>query len=90
MRARARTPISHAAGPSVPWGEGRNLVGDGDYAHVLADLRERLHEWMIDTEDPLLRGPVVPPVGARINSRSQRSAEEPTHLITEAEAPIPR
>ena len=71
-------------------GEGRNLVGNDDYAHVLADLRERLHQWMVDTDDPLLRGPVVPPVGARINSQSQRSAEERTHVISEAGAPIPR
>jgi arylsulfatase A-like enzyme len=71
-------------------GEGRNLIGNEDYSSVLADLRERLHRWMVETNDPLLHGPIAPPVGARINSQSQRSADDPTHLITEAEAPVPR
>ena len=71
-------------------GEGRNLIGEEAYASVLGDLRERLHRWMVDTDDPLLHGPIAPPVGARINSQSQRSADDPTHLITEAEAPVPR
>jgi N-sulfoglucosamine sulfohydrolase len=35
-------------------GEGRNLVGDEDYAQVLAGLRERLHEWMVDTDTDTL------------------------------------
>ena len=71
-------------------GEGRNLIGEETYASVLGHLRERLHRWMVDTDDPLLHGPIAPPVGARINSQSQRSADDPTHLITEAEAPVPR
>jgi arylsulfatase A-like enzyme len=66
-------------------GEGRNLVGDPDYATVLAELRERLHRWMAETNDPLLRGPIGPPPGAVINTQSQISAEEPTITI-EADA----
>ncbi len=64
-------------------GEGRNLIDNGDYAGVLAELRGRLREWMVRTDDPLLHGPIAAPVGARINSQSQRSAEEPTQLIEE-------
>jgi hypothetical protein len=45
---------------------------------------------MVQTDDPLLKGPIPPPVGARINSQSQRSAEEPTRLIEEAETPTAR
>jgi N-sulfoglucosamine sulfohydrolase len=59
-------------------GEGRNSIDDPSYAPVLADLRERLERWMVDTDDPLLQGPVVAPAGARINRQDQRSAEDPT------------
>ena len=64
-------------------GEGRNYIDSDDYADVLADLRERLARWMLSTDDPLLHGPIAPPVGARINAQSQRSAEEPTQLVDE-------
>jgi N-sulfoglucosamine sulfohydrolase len=57
---------------------------------VLADLRARLEEWMLSTDDPLLHGPITPPIGARINAQSQRSAEDPTFLIEEAGALAPR
>jgi N-sulfoglucosamine sulfohydrolase len=59
-------------------GEGRNSIEDPAYADVLADLRERLERWMVQTDDPLLNGPVPPPAGAQINRQDQRSAEEPT------------
>jgi arylsulfatase A-like enzyme len=62
-------------------GEGRNLIENLDYAGVLAELRERLHRWMVDTDDPLLRGPINPPPGAAINSQSQRSADDPPITI---------
>jgi N-sulfoglucosamine sulfohydrolase len=68
-------------------GEGRNLVGNEHYADVLADLRGRLERWMVDTQDPLLEGPVSPPVGAQINLQSQRSADEPTVTAT-GDAPV--
>ena len=64
-------------------GEGRNDIDDDDYADVLGDLRERLGRWMAQTEDPLLDGPIAPPIGAQINLQSQRSAEEPTQLVDE-------
>ena len=40
-----------------------NLVDDPAYADVLADLRTRLAEWMRQTDDPLLAGPVPHPPG---------------------------
>lgn len=58
--------------------EARNLVGDPDHAHILADLRERLEDWMRETADPLLAGHVDPPPGVEINMPDQRSASEPT------------
>jgi N-sulfoglucosamine sulfohydrolase len=58
-------------------GEGRNVIEEPEYADVRADLRARLDQWMVDTSDPLLDGPIEPPPGARINAQDQRSADEP-------------
>jgi N-sulfoglucosamine sulfohydrolase len=58
-------------------GEGRNVIGEPDYADVRADLSGRLHRWMVNTADPLLDGPIDPPPGARINAQDQLSAAEP-------------
>ncbi len=61
--------------------EANNLIADPAYAAVLADLRERLEAWMIDTDDPLLAGRVDPPSGVEINLPDQLSATEPTTRI---------
>ncbi len=62
-------------------GEGRNSIDDPDYVDVVRDLRARLEDWMVQTNDPLLEGPVPAPPGARINAQDQRSAQEPTHTL---------
>jgi N-sulfoglucosamine sulfohydrolase len=62
-------------------GEGRNSIDDPQYASVAADLRARLEQWMVDTNDPLLNGPVAAPVGARINAQDQVSPNEPTTTV---------
>jgi hypothetical protein len=36
---------------------------------------------MIETDDPLLNGPVAPPPGAQINLQTQLSAGEPTVTV---------
>ena len=82
--------ISPARARDFNPGEGRTYIDSVDYSRVLADLRERLAEWMVSTDDPLLRGPIAPPVGARINSQSQRSAEEPTQIVADVNAPTAR
>lgn len=46
-----------------------NVSEDPAYTDVYNDLRERLHRWMEDTDDPLLDGPVPKPEGARANAR---------------------
>jgi arylsulfatase A-like enzyme len=46
-----------------------NRVEDPDYADVYDDLRGRLEEWMEETDDPLLDGPVPKPEGASTRRR---------------------
>ncbi|TCC35801.1 sulfatase [Kribbella speibonae] len=44
--------------------ERNNLAGDPATATIQAGLARRLDRWMIDTDDPLLQGPVPPPARA--------------------------
>jgi arylsulfatase A-like enzyme len=69
--------------------EESNLAGDPQYAHVLAAQRRQLAEWMRETSDPLLDGPVEPPPGARFNEPSQRSADDPTRTASASPAGAP-
>ncbi len=57
--------------------EAHNLAPDSAMADVLADMRERLTRWMRETDDPLLRGPVPAPPGARANDPDGISPREP-------------
>jgi N-sulfoglucosamine sulfohydrolase len=45
-------------------------------------MRGRLADWMRDTDDPLLDGPVYPPPGAEVNEQWQVSPDEPTRTVT--------
>jgi N-sulfoglucosamine sulfohydrolase len=56
--------------------EMQNLAADPAYAATHAELSARLDEWMRDTADPLLDGPVPAPRGARLNRPTDRSAED--------------
>jgi N-sulfoglucosamine sulfohydrolase len=47
--------------------ERNNLAGCAEYATVQTDLAGRLERWMRETDDPLLRGRVPKPQGARVN-----------------------
>ena len=57
--------------------EMRNLAEDADSAALRQDLEGRLYEWMAQTHDPLLDGPVPPPPGAFVNDPAGVSAREP-------------
>ena len=59
-----------------------NLAPDPSCAEALAEMRGRLDQWMRETDDPLLRGPVEPPPGAELNDQWQISPDEPTHVFT--------
>lgn len=57
--------------------EQNNLAADPKSAAVLADMRGRLDRWMHRTDDPLLKGPVPAPPGAKVNPPDQISPKEP-------------
>lgn len=59
-------------------GEGNNLVADPAMALILDDMRDRLGRWMERTNDPLLRGAIPAPPGARVNDPDGLSPSEPT------------
>jgi arylsulfatase A-like enzyme len=61
--------------------EAANVAGDPAYADVLAELRARLHEWMVATGDPLLAGWIAPAPGTEINLAGQRSPSDPTVVV---------
>jgi len=58
-----------------------NLANDPAYASVLREMQQRLETWMIETDDPLLQGPVPAPIGAALNDPDQLSADDPTHVV---------
>ena len=61
--------------------EACNLANDQSIAAILEELRDRLDDWMRDTGDPLLHGPVPAPHGAELNDPDQVSATYPTHFV---------
>jgi N-sulfoglucosamine sulfohydrolase len=61
--------------------EVNNLAADPAHAGVLAEMRQRLRDWMERTRDPLLGGgPVPAPAGARINHPDDASPRDKPQL----------
>ncbi len=63
--------------------EMRNLAELEDFAPVREELDDRLREWMVQTRDPLLDGPVPVPDGAVVNDPAGTSAVEPFLLAVD-------
>jgi hypothetical protein len=61
--------------------ETRNVIHEPANEFIAHELAARLEEWMRDTGDPLLDGPVPPPPGAEINDPDQRSADDPVTIV---------
>jgi arylsulfatase A-like enzyme len=63
--------------------EAHNLVGDGDAADVLKELRDRLDAWQRRTDDPILSGPIPPREGAVFSHPDAVSPSEPKKPFAE-------
>jgi arylsulfatase A-like enzyme len=59
--------------------EQRNLAEDPDHADALVAMRERLGDWMEETDDPIRDGPIPAPPGAFYNDPAQASPNDPSH-----------
>jgi len=57
--------------------EQNNLAADPKSVAVLTEMRGRLDRWMERTDDPLLKGPVPAPSGAKVNPVDGTSPQEP-------------
>ncbi len=57
--------------------ERRNVVDDPACAEALAEMRGRLDRWMLEHDDPLLRGPVPHPEGAYVDDPDEVSSLTP-------------
>ena len=42
-----------------------NISGNEAYSEIIAGLTNKLHEWMVKVDDPLLQGPVASPYYTR-------------------------
>jgi N-sulfoglucosamine sulfohydrolase len=59
--------------------EANNLARDESLQSVLKEMREKLQRWMIETHDPLLQGPLLPPPGVELNYQDQLSPSDPVY-----------
>jgi arylsulfatase A-like enzyme len=57
--------------------EGGSVAHDPRHSAVLDEMRERLDRWMRQTDDPLLKGDVPAPPGAKVNDPDGLSPREP-------------
>jgi arylsulfatase A-like enzyme len=53
-----------------------NLIDEKSYSEVKEDLSARLDRWMKETDDPLLKGKLVAPAGARVNAKTTLSPKD--------------
>ena len=58
--------------------EAANVVGDPGYTDILHEMRDRLTQWMRESNDPLLSGGLDPWPGMVVNRVEDASAQGPT------------
>ena len=56
--------------------EMNNLAGNPASQSILQDMRDRLKNWMKETNDPLLHGDVTAPAAAVVNDANGLSPRE--------------
>ncbi|MFI2856185.1 sulfatase [Paenibacillus sp. JSM ZJ436] len=49
--------------------ERTNLIDESNYSHIREELHQKLVQWMEQTEDPLLDGPILAPEGSTVTPR---------------------
>ena len=62
--------------------ERNNLATDPNHRSTLMTMRNHLETWMHSTNDPLLRGPVPAPRGARLNDPNEISPNDPAAVVS--------
>ena len=61
--------------------EAHNLVGDPRVEHILTSMCKHLAQWMQETADPLLKGPIPAPEGAVVNDPDGLSPREQPQAV---------
>ncbi|HWV24334.1 MAG TPA: sulfatase [Thermomicrobiales bacterium] len=62
--------------------EVRNVASDPDRQGIVEEMKNRLHQWMTATNDPLLAGPIPLPPGGMVNDPDARSANDALWRMT--------
>ncbi|MGH9344450.1 MAG: sulfatase family protein [Terriglobia bacterium] len=62
--------------------ERNNLAQNATHKNTLEQMRNRLDAWMHATNDPLLKGPVKAPKGARVNDPNETSPGDPAQIVS--------
>jgi arylsulfatase A-like enzyme len=65
--------------------QAHNLATDPARESVLAEMRGRLHDWMMATGDPLLKGPIPQPEGAAVSRPEDVSPGDVWHYTERRE-----
>jgi N-sulfoglucosamine sulfohydrolase len=56
--------------------ERNNIIGEARMAGVVADMKQKLAEWMTRTNDPMLAGSYTPPPGTKFNDVDAKTWHE--------------
>jgi len=57
-----------------------NRINDMRYSEIKNDLLARMNKWMTDTNDPLVKGRIIPPKGALVNALDTISTSEKRYI----------